>query len=229
MGLIDEFIASHSVAEMKTTIIQGEEKEYSFGTQKELDDQFLMLRREFIGHTELELYHALLNVLIRRKINLEANVKRFHELWDRDSIFLSSRLDSRWLVSACDTIMDYGETDDDRAIAMAGAVLTNTIKLYETERAATGRYGVREEYAPFSGRVALHDGMSAYLIGHGDMVFNLHERIDRVCHKMRPAAIIMRELIFRANHRDTVFNRFGSAQVNEATKWSIFRPAKDYR
>jgi hypothetical protein len=81
-------------------------------------------------------------VLLRRRIDLETNLARTRMLWRSEAPFLVAKLDSRWLVSACDTIIDHWHEPEERALALAGTLFANTIKLYETERWAAGHAGM---------------------------------------------------------------------------------------
>lgn len=215
-----ECLAIKSKNELKIKIVQGALKEYSFGKNQDLHVHVDMIRREFVGRTELELYHALLMVMIRRKINLQKNIQRARDLWAYETDFLCRNLDSRWLVSACDTIMDYWPEDTERALAATGALFTNTLKLYETERWVTGQADATQQYEMVNGRVSLHDGLSAFVIGHGDMVVNLHRRIRHLCSGNTPAGKILYELLSRASKFDTVFKRFKDVHRDESTNWA---------
>ena len=216
---IQQLFAS-SLDDMKNRIIEGEAKVYSFGLKVDIDEHVAMLRQEFIGRTELELYHAVLMSLVRREVDLLLNLERVHELWSKETEFLCQNVDSRWLVSACDTMMDHWPNESDRALAAAGSLFTNTLKLYETERWATGQYDKNNEYEPVSGRVPLHDGLSGFVIGWGDMIANLHRRIKSVCANSSPAACILFELLHRASENNTVYKRFKDVHQRSETGWS---------
>ncbi|MCR4265861.1 polysaccharide pyruvyl transferase family protein [Nitratireductor sp. ZSWI3] len=211
--IIDRLLHS-TFADMKSRTVEGADKTYSYGRSKDLSVHILSIRNEFVGAPELCLYHAILVVLIRRNINLEENVLRFRDLWDREGAFLCERLDSRWLVSACDTIIDHGRDTGERALAMSATLFTNTVKLYETERWATAAAADAAPYREISERVPLHDGLSAFAIGRGDMIKNLEHRLLSFADEDSAAFLILRELFSRAGRFDTVFRRFAS--VSEA-------------
>jgi hypothetical protein len=211
-----DFVSGRSFLEMKTAVIAGTHC-YSFGGRVDLSEHFAMLRSEFAGRTELEFYHAMLVVLLRRKIETEINRERFFAIWRIEQDFLVNNLDSRWLVSAADTIIDHGQSEVDRAFALAATVFMNTLKLYETERHASDWASV--PYRPISSRVALFDGMSAFMIGQGDMISNLYARARETCDSGGVGAMIFLELLGRANKHDTVFLRFRNAHENARTLW----------
>jgi hypothetical protein len=91
---------------------------------------------------------------------------------------LCSNLDARWLVSACDTIIDHFNEPDEIATAIAGSMFMNTVKLYETERLTQATVRSFDEVFKDGSRVPLCDGMSAFVVGGGDMVKNLVRRVD---------------------------------------------------
>lgn len=92
---------------LKRELVAGVEKNPSFGWKSDIEEHIKMLATEFVGEPKILLYHAILVVLIRRKIELHANIAKFNELWQSESAFLTAHLNSRWLVSACDTFVDY--------------------------------------------------------------------------------------------------------------------------
>jgi len=206
------------LAALKERIIEGEDRQYSFGTKTDLDAQFAMLRQEFIGQSELALYHAWLMVLIRRRIDLAENVGRAHDLWAFEHTYLLQHLDARWLISACDTIADHWIEPGERALALAASLFANTIKLYETERLATGQTAAVSYQLP-EGRVALHDGMAAFVIGRGDMIANLIGRVQTSLEYGGTGARILNELVRRASLHPTVFKRFRDVHTSNWTTW----------
>lgn len=215
--LINEILYK-SLSELKNCTVNGEKPTPSFGGKPDLHDHAEMLQKEFIGQSELLLYHALINVLLRRRINIESNIKRMQELWKNESLFLLEHLDTRWLVSACDTIIDHFDEPREQSLALAGTILINTIKLYETEQLVSGQKELTLE--KIHGRHELFNGVSAFCIGQGDMVFNLHKRIQLLTKSQSIASSIVKELIRRVNQYDTVFKRFKEVHVNKSTEWS---------
>lgn len=178
---------------------------------------------EFVGRSYLELFHSIVIVKIRRKLDAGASIEIFNSLWKREGPFLKEKLDTRWLISACDTIVDTSEDKIDVAAAYAGSLFMNTIKLYETELLASGTGSASHDeappYKPIEGRTPLFDGMSAFVIGHGDMIANLYDRAKVICRGETPAQIILAELLKRANENDTVFRRFRDVHQNRNTIW----------
>jgi len=211
------FICSATYDGMASTFLDGLPEDSS-GAKNDLIEHFAMLRRMFSGRSELELYHALLTVLIRRKIGLVANVGRFRELWCAKGEFLCSNLNSKWLRSACDTIVDHGETLADRSLALVGSVFTNTIKVYETERWMAGDSALSYQRIPET-TVPLHDGLTVFKLGHGDMIHNLYRRAEEVAAIGGVSGAIVIEILRRAKKHDTAFKRFRDRHQNTSTLW----------
>jgi len=177
-----------------------------------------MLEKEFAGRTQLELFHAQTIVYIRREKELPTCVDNFKSMWKQESEFLCHRLDSRWLIAACDTIVDHFEDPTDVGIAGGASLFANTIKLYETERIALGIENTRLPVNEENKRIPLFDGMSGFLVGRGEMIDNLLTRI-RSMDVDSVSLEIMKELINRANQYDTVFRRLLDSHNNEHTNW----------
>jgi hypothetical protein len=55
-------------------------------------------------------------------------------MWAEEAHFLAKALNTKWLVSACDTFADHSNDDAERATALLAATMIKTIKIYETER-----------------------------------------------------------------------------------------------
>ncbi len=204
-------------AALKRSRVEGPERISSFGLKPDLDDHIAMLHDEFIGRSRLEFYNVILTVLLRRGYNTSSNFLLFRRLWNEEANFLVGELDSRWLISACDTFTDHSEDKEEIAFACAGTLFMNTVKLYETERHALGATSA-QPYKEFTGRVSLFDGLTAFMIGNGDMIKNLAERLRKSgggC----PTALIVQELFRRAQQNDTVYRRFRVAHKNFETAW----------
>jgi hypothetical protein len=174
--------------------------------EPDFSDHLSMLAQEFSGKPVLLFVHAALNSHIRREISLEENLARFWNMWRTETEFLIENLNARWLKSSSDTIMCHATCDIERAAATAGSILINTIKLYETERLATG--AVEKSYESVGSNNFLFDGIAAFAIGGGDALVDLVERSFRPYDREKIAPQILRELIKRAFLNPTVYNRF---------------------
>ena len=209
------------IQRFKTSIVDGVPSKYSYGRKANLNAHLEMLKTEFSGKTYLEFFHATTITFIRRNLNQKHCISNFQQIWEQESEFLCERLDSRWLVSACDTIIDHYTEADEVATAIAATLFMNTCKLYETERLkqnTTNKFlGVFEIFNKNS-RIPLFDGLSAFDVVNGDMINNLLDRISEKS-KSRIASPILKELIRRANTYDTVFKRFHDVHKDNKTRW----------
>lgn len=202
---------------MRRVTLHGQKGTPSFGRRTELDAHLEMLAEEFAGRTLLEFAHAVAIVRIRRGLDLEAALARFGEIWEEEAAFLLDRLDSRWLVSACDTWLERGPDERDRAYGLAGTLFANALKLAETERLMAP-----EAPAADPGRIPndrptpLYDGVTAFVPAGGDMLRNLEARLDALDGgdaAARPSARVVRELYARAKRNDTVIRRMHAHQA----------------
>lgn len=195
----------------------------SWGRKQSFDDQLDMVLREFVGQSEIKFAHAALIVALRRGIEVTHNFSRFMSLWEEHSDFLTETLDSRWLVSACDTLAQFSQDIAQAQLAAMGSLFVNTLKLYETERIAAACDAA--DPARIASGTPLFDGMTAFMIGGGDMVANLIGRLDATIASDLPAGVIVRELINRALDNETVFSRMsGYPQRHPWPRYLTGRP-----
>lgn len=204
-------------------VVDAGPPEPSWQRKRTVEDHVAMLAKEFSGQSALFLFHAATIVFIRREVGGEACRNRFRTLWrDYEEILLKG-LDSRWLISACDTFADIAETLEERRTGALASLFANTIKLYETERIVTGVADVEPadyDIEAVQRRVHLYDGVTAFRIGRGDMVRSLLDRVEATICGSSPPERILRELLTRAVRRDTVFSRLATLHWHEETNWA---------
>jgi hypothetical protein len=189
-----------------------------------LDAKAALLAQEFAGRPLLHLLHAWLIVRLRREAGTEAARQRFLLLWDAHRDALLAGLNSRWLVSACDTFADHHPDPMTRAAALAVSAAITTLRLGETERQASG-----EEGRPIlhGGEcLPLHDGLLTFAVGRGDTLINLQHRIGRSARDGTVPGRILAELWRRAQAADTVFRRMADAHHLDATRWTSRSPPR---
>ena len=216
-------LANGNIEQLKTTIIQGDTITYTYGSATDLNEHIQNLKQEFIGQPELNHFHASLIVLIRRDIDIDKNYQIFKELWLAERDFLLKQLNTRWLISACDTFIDYDEDKTLQAILMNAISLINTIKLQETEHLLCQiHYQENEQIKQqlLQERVALFDGTSAFAVGTDDTLRNMRWRLDKICayHELGQIVIeIFERLQSQQNHN--VYSRFRQRHTRERTRW----------
>ncbi len=231
------------IREFKATILDkatldNDHQHYAMRSHPDIHEHISRLKKVFSGKSYLEFFHAVTIVFIRRKLNVPYCLSNFRKIWNEENEFMCSQSNSRWLISACDTIIDHFEEPDEVATAMTCSLFMNTIKLYETEKflqqkALEGEEASQAPIAPATsprfedifGKNAkaplLFDGMSTYRVGRGgNMIKHLLSRVSARSNS-RIASPILKELIKRANVHDTVFKRFREIHTEEKTLWPI--------
>ena len=201
---------------LRETRVPGHSPQPAFGRISALDEHLGMLAREFAGASQLEFTLACTIVMLRRGIEVKRNLARFRRIWFWHARFLCRRLNSRWLISAADTLVDFPRNRAEQATAMAAVLLGSTVKLYETERRLfdaasmnnTGRSSV-PTVNPNKRPVELFDGLTAFQVGCGDLITNLNARLAGFCSGRRrdTATRILDELMHRMRTHDSVYGR----------------------
>jgi hypothetical protein len=205
---------------LKATFLKGGQQGISWGLRERLEDHLAMLADEFSSRTVLEFFHAGTIVHIRRDIQRDSHIDRFQSLWWEEQAYLLKVLNLRWLVSACDTVVDVSTDPAEQAVAALGVAIANTVKLYETERIACDV--ADPDYSRVTqGPIDLFDGLTAFNVRGGDMVFNWLMRLDALTGDASTLGhLLTREIIRRVNSGDTVFRRFAAAHRNPQKAWS---------
>ncbi|MBU3845777.1 MAG: hypothetical protein H9855_02145, partial [Candidatus Acinetobacter avistercoris] len=181
------------------------------------------LKQEFVGQSALNHFHASLIVLIRREVDTQNNYDKFKALWMAERDFLVQSLNIRWLISACDTFIDFDEDVTLKAILMNAVVLINTLKLQETERylcdQSTEICEAKRDRLPQE-RVTLFDGTSAFVVGTDDTLRNMRWRLDQIC-AVHPLGQLVIEIFDRLQHEEnnTIYLRFKKQHTREKTRW----------
>ena len=187
---------------LKLTKISTKKTEYTHGSENDLEAHLLNLKKEFNGNTELEYYHAELNVFLRRGINTKQTFKKLSVLWENESDFLIEKLNTRWLISAADSFIDHDPNELSRAYAFSAVCLVNTCKLCETERFANNtediKFALNNLKQLSEKRVPLFDGTSAFAIGTCDTLRNMRWRLDSLKEPI-PSFRILQEIFRRIN------------------------------
>lgn len=208
---------------LKTTRIEGTELTYTHGSAKDLNEHIEQLKQEFVGQPQLNHYHASLIVLIRREVDSQNNYAKFKALWLAERDFLLRSLNIRWLISACDTFIDFDEDACLKATLMNAVVLINTLKLQETERflcdQSITENPEHQQHLQHQ-RYALFDGTSAFAVGTDDTLRNMRWRLEKVC-EIHPLGQIVIEIFDRLqrDENNNVYSRFKQRHTREKTRW----------
>lgn len=218
-----ESLAQTDINTLKYNIIAGDEIKYTYGSEKDLNTHIENLKQEFVGQPELNHFHASLIVLIRRDVDTEQNYQKFKALWLSERDFLLNSLNIRWLISACDTFIDYDDDATLQSILMNAVVLINTVKAQETEALLCDQQYmendvIREKLQ--TQRVALFDGTSALAVGTDDTLRNMRWRLDKVCAEHELGQIVI-EVFDRLQQEqnNNVYARAKQRHTRERTRW----------
>lgn len=207
------------IENLKRKRILGDAGGLVVGKTLKIEEHLANLYKEFASKSELEFFHAYLIVHLRRDCEQEWCIEQFNTIWDLEHKFLCAKLSTRWLVSACDTMIDYPTSESNRIAAMATTLFLNTIKLYETENLMLENKQYTKN-APLPRELELFDGITPYAVGKGDMIKNLLTRINAIDHSTLIAYKILREIIKRATHEyDTVYSRMLKRHLSSKTYW----------
>ncbi|MCX7358006.1 MAG: hypothetical protein NT015_07685 [Alphaproteobacteria bacterium] len=202
-------------AVLAATMMPGGEKVYLTGHRQPVEEHLSALQREFCGEPVLHYYHAAISVLIRRDIHRDLALQQFDGMWRAQTDCLRN-LSLRWLISACDTLMEHAPSLSDRTAGAAGSLAGNIVKLYETERRFSDASSLAlNPRAP----EPLFDGPTTFSVGSGDMIFNLRERVDALCGEGGFAHQILATILARLDRNDTVISRFAELHRDDATRW----------
>ena len=199
--------------ELKSQRVEGKWRGIAYVASANIYEHFNGLRRDFAGMPELCFVHAQLIVRIRRGQELETAVPAFLKLWAEEAEFLTKHLNTRWLISACDTFADFGSPAQ-KAAAMMLVLLVNTVKLAETERLTLAdcdsmpeKLQAIVETHRSRAHIELWDGMPCYSPFEGDMPRNMFRRMMLLVDKDPALGQIARMLMRRAITSDTLLGR----------------------
>ncbi len=180
-----------SIEEMKATIITESmcdpEKLTGKPRTKDLFAHLANIKHQFIGQPELCFYQAALIVLLRREYKPKETFAEFETLWATQTEFLLKHLSLRWMISACDTFVDYTDNTARAAILMNATTLVNTLRVYETKRFLQLGSESRDVMTPFiddnvealyRGDMRLYDGLTYFRAGFDDTLKNMRNRYE---------------------------------------------------
>lgn len=211
------------IEKLKSELIDGDVVQYTHGSAKDLAEHIEQLKLEFVGQPALNHYHASLIVLIRREVDVDANFEKLKALWLVERDFLLHSLNTRWIISACDTFIDLHEDVTLKAILMNAVLLINTLKLQETERYLCDQpleVNIEHQHKLQNERYALFDGTSAFAVGTDDTLRNMRWRLDQICslHYLGQLVIEIFERLQREENNN-VYSRFKQRHTRDKTRW----------
>jgi hypothetical protein len=188
------------------------------GRKADLTEHFLLLEPEFHGRPRLAHLLACVIVVLRRDPADAAGKKLFGRIVREFGQEIPAHLNLRWLTAVCDTFMDVAEDPVDRATAMAGTLLANTIKLSETERLLFHPPQPDLPLYRFSRGGTLFDGVITFWVGNGDMLTNMLSRAATTLENAGEASPFTGEIIVRMLEERTVWQRTMKLQGRSGPK-----------
>ncbi len=177
-----------------------------------------MLLGELAGHSELALLHGLLVSHLRKHTYPDRAPALFLRLWAEEEAWLLDTLPTRWLISAVITFAEHGVTEADRNLAARMNMLFSLMKIYEAERAFSGKPPQTAFRTQDRNKSPLPMGMKDFSVLKGDLEANLLAPLWRDAEHAPATGNLTRHLLNTLNTDDgTVFRRFAIMR-EKATK-----------
>ena len=177
-----------------------------------------MLLGELAGHSELALLHGLLVSHLRKHTYPDRAPALFLRLWAEEEAWLLDTLPTRWLISAVITFAEHGATEADRNLAARMNMLFSLMKIYEAERAFSGKAPQTPFRTQDRNKSPLPMGMKDFSVLKGDLEANLLAPLWRDAEHAPATGNLTRHLLDTLNTDDgTVFRRFAIMR-EKATK-----------
>ncbi len=176
-----------------------------------------MLLGELAGQNELAMLHGLLISHLRKHTYPDGAPALFLRLWAEEEAWLLEHLPTRWLISAVITFAEHGQTEADRNLAARMNMLFSLMKIYEAERAFSGR----PPHEPFRtqdrDKSPMPMGMKDFSVLQGDLEAHLLAPLWRDAENAPNIGTLARHLLTKLNTDDsTVFRRFATMRERAA-------------
>jgi hypothetical protein len=144
-------------------------------------------------------------VNLRRKIDTETSWAQFRAIVETQTERLCRELNTRWLISVCDTYIDLG-TDVERRNAMFVTMLANLEKVGQTFLMWRVNYDrpfeVPGEHTPR--KLRLWDGMTSMHLDIGDVTNNLFRRLHVLLESTPHLQAIFNAVVARLATHETI-------------------------
>lgn len=169
----------------------------------------------FIGRSQLSHLNALCISYLRRNTpHREKAYKLFHRIWSEQGAYLVPELNARWAISTLHTFYDYGMNSDQTVIGGGGMIYGDMIKLYETERAASG-LTPRTEYVKerVKNSEVEVEGLFAFRIGNSDLMLNMNMLMADMALRDPVAGPVLFRLLELVQAGETAFSRMDRGRL----------------
>jgi hypothetical protein len=166
-------------------------------------------------------------ISLRKGIDTEENWKKFIEFIESNLDKVCKSLDTRWLVSVCDTYADFGDPVT-RRNAMLVVQTANFEKLWATYLLMYDLDLNEEKVEKLKNNkvIPLWDGMYSFNINHGDMTNNYFARVNELISETPVIDAIYKTVLQRIKENNTVLanlNLYHKRLFEPNKKRSVFR------
>ena len=144
---------------------------------------------------------------LRNERDIDANWPAFRNLVENHIEETVRSTSTRWLVSICDTYVDYGDPFQARN-AMAISCVVNTIRLAETTHFVRPDIDSTKWEETRLKPVELYDGLTTFAIDRQDTFLNLSRRLHKLLSDDPVMTAIWRVILERLNTHDTIIQDF---------------------
>lgn len=164
-----------------TEIIPGNPTDRAHNVAKiaDINQHKTAIEKEFIGRPRVCAEVAKSIIHIRRNDARTENLERLTNMLNTHLELLVSNSDIRWLVSICDTIVDFGPPDQ-KPLAMMIVNFTNMLKLWDTSDSLLTDSEINKQKTANYKTTPLWEGVITFDIKHGDMPNNMMKRMNNV-------------------------------------------------
>jgi len=164
---------------------------------------------------------------LRKGRNTEARWLSFTQLVEKNLDQICRELDTRWLVSICDTYSDFSD-DITRRNALLVVQMVNLEKLWATNLLMYDVSLNKEKLGKLKSNkvIPLWDGMYSFNINHGDMTWNLFARMEQLIKETPVIHTIYRTIIERLKENNTALanlNKYHKRLFDPYPRRSVFR------
>ena len=221
-----------SYEDMKNTILDEADLDWERYEDKvrikDLYGHLNKVKKEFIGQSELCFYHALLIILLRRGYEIKDTFAEFENLWYSETDYLLNHLSLRWIISACDTFVDFSASLSDNparaGVLMNAVTLVNTLKVYETQNFLTNEKGeqviIPKQAEKFKQNdQPLYAGLTHFRIGSDDTLKHMRQRYENFGGIDELATRILLAVFDKLQNLNTAFAFLKSLHTDDKSQW----------
>lgn len=202
------------------------------GGRGQMENQINILSYRFRGLPELCLLLGLSISYLRRATDHTAEAAHlFQRLWAEEHAMLLGVLPTRWLISTFQTFMDHGANETQRLIGASAYFMTNTIKLYEAERAIEGLAPDAVYPGTKPQTKSGFRGLDRFPVGGSDLMLNTNALLLELAGRDPVAGRVVQEFLLRMKTANTAFTRMdlnrahhGAHHLQFENCWSFFEP-----